>query len=125
MYSKRPEFQLWAIEVRRAAAGAAAAAAAAAAAIVLTAPTAAAAAAAAAASISLPLLPLPPPLLLLLLLPLPLLLQLTFVAAHFCRLLLLLPQVKKIDIEAMPRSEEKEMFKEFMEEFNTASFPHK
>ncbi|PSC69161.1 RNA-binding 25 [Micractinium conductrix] len=34
-------------------------------------------------------------------------------------------EVKKIDIEAMPRSEEKEMFKEFMEEFNTASFPHK
>ena len=34
-------------------------------------------------------------------------------------------QVKKIDIEAMPRSEEKEMFKEFMEEFNTATLPHR
>lgn len=33
--------------------------------------------------------------------------------------------VKKIDIEAMPRSEEKEMFTDFMEEYNTASLPHK
>ncbi len=34
-------------------------------------------------------------------------------------------QVKKIDIEAMPRSEEKEMFKDYMEEYNTATLPHK
>jgi hypothetical protein len=34
-------------------------------------------------------------------------------------------QVKKIDIEAMPRSEEKEMFKDYMEEFNTATLPHR
>ena len=34
-------------------------------------------------------------------------------------------QVKNVDIEAMPRSEEKEMFKDFMEEYNTATLPHK
>ncbi|KAI7841757.1 hypothetical protein COHA_004623 [Chlorella ohadii] len=34
-------------------------------------------------------------------------------------------EVKNIDIEAMPRSEEKEMFRDFMEEYNTASLPHK
>ncbi len=34
-------------------------------------------------------------------------------------------QVKNIDIEAMPRAEEKEMFRDFMEEYNTASLPHK
>lgn len=34
-------------------------------------------------------------------------------------------QVKNVDIEAMPRGEEKELFKDFMEEFNTASLPHK
>lgn len=34
-------------------------------------------------------------------------------------------EVKKIDIEAMPRSEEKEMFKDYMEEYNTATLPHK
>lgn len=33
--------------------------------------------------------------------------------------------MKKIDIEAMPRSEEKEMFKDYMEEYNTATLPHK
>ena len=35
------------------------------------------------------------------------------------------PKVKNIDIEAMPRSEEKEMFKDYMEEFNTATLPHR
>ncbi|PRW57929.1 RNA-binding 25 [Chlorella sorokiniana] len=34
-------------------------------------------------------------------------------------------EVKNVDIEAMPRSEEKEMFKDFMEEYNTATLPHK
>ncbi|EFN57120.1 hypothetical protein CHLNCDRAFT_143975 [Chlorella variabilis] len=34
-------------------------------------------------------------------------------------------EVKNIDIEAMPRSEEKEMFKDYMEEFNTATLPHR
>ena len=34
-------------------------------------------------------------------------------------------QVKKVDIEAMPRAEEKEMFRDFMEEYNTASLPSK
>lgn len=34
-------------------------------------------------------------------------------------------QVKNVDIEAMPRSEEKEMFKDYMEEYNTATLPHK
>lgn len=34
-------------------------------------------------------------------------------------------EVKNIDLEAMPRSEEKELFKDFMEEYNTATLPHK
>lgn len=33
--------------------------------------------------------------------------------------------MKNIDLEAMPRSEEKELFKDFMEEYNTATLPHK
>ncbi|KAL4433824.1 hypothetical protein ABPG75_000265 [Micractinium tetrahymenae] len=34
-------------------------------------------------------------------------------------------EVKHVDLDAMPRSEEKEMFKDFMEEYNTATLPHK
>jgi len=32
--------------------------------------------------------------------------------------------VKKVDIESMPKSEEKELFKSFVEDFNTATLPH-
>ncbi|KAI8465688.1 MAG: hypothetical protein J3K34DRAFT_79905 [Monoraphidium minutum] len=33
--------------------------------------------------------------------------------------------VKKVDVEALARWEEKEMFKEFVEDFNTGTLPHK
>eukprot|EP00887_Chlorella_sp_A99_P003746 scaffold7.g3746.t1 len=34
-------------------------------------------------------------------------------------------EVKKVDLEAMPRLEEKELFKDYMEEYNTATLPHR
>lgn len=33
-------------------------------------------------------------------------------------------QVKKIDVEAMPKFEEKELFREYMEDYNTSTLPH-
>ena len=92
MYAKRPEFQLWAMEVRRVWCG-----------LGSTARAGAAVVEPAAQGEStscdpdlFTAAPLPPG-----------------------------AQVKKIDIEAMPRGEEKEMFKDYMEEFNTATLPHK
>ena len=37
---------------------------------------------------------------------------------------LITPQVKNIDVEVLPKYEEKDLFKEYMEDYNTATLPH-